>query len=93
MSDFPPPGYLGLLKELFKNSSFRYVFAFSRKINLLVLIPTFAITALFISGMIDSGWMQQLMDFLSRNLSMVQSYSYHCAKVLPDMSAFFNCFE
>jgi len=93
MSNFPPPGYFGLLSELFKNSSFRYVFAFARKINLLVLVPVFGITALFISGMIDSGWMQQLTDFLSSNLSTLQSYSYRCAKTLPDITRFFNCFE
>ena len=93
MNDFPPPGYFGLLKELFKNSSFRYVFAFARKINLLVLIPAFTITALFISGMIDSGWMQQLTDFLSNHLAMLQSYSYRCARVLPNIPAFINCFD
>lgn len=93
MSEFPPPGYFGLLKELSKDSWFRYVLAFTRKINLLVLIPTFAITGLFISGMIDSGWMQQLLDFLSKHLGVLQSYSYRCAKVLPDIGAFFNCFE
>lgn len=93
MSDFPPPGYFGLLRELFKNASFRYVFAFARKINLLILIPAFTITALFISGMIDSGWMQQLTNFLSENLGTLQSYSYRCAKILPNLPAFFSCFE
>ena len=93
MSDFPPPGYFGLLTELFKNSWFRYVFAFARKINLLVLIPVFAITGLFISGMIDSGWMQQLTDFLSGTLHMLESYSYRCSRELPNIPAFINCFE
>ncbi len=67
MSEFPPPGYFGLLSELFKNSAFRYVFAFARRVNLFVLIPAFTITALFISGMIDSGWMDQLLNFLTSN--------------------------
>lgn len=93
MSDFPPPGYFGLLRELFKNSSFRYLFGFTRKINLLVLIPVFAITALFISGMIDSGWMQQLTSFLTDTLAMLQTYSYRCARTLPNVQAFFRCFE
>lgn len=93
MSEFPPPGYFGLLAELFKNSWFRYVFAFARRINLLVLIPAFAITGLFISGMIDSGWMDQILNFLSSNLANLQSYSYRCAKTLPNIANFINCFE
>lgn len=93
MSDFPPPGYFGLLRELFKNSWFQYVFAFARKINLLVLLPTFAIAGLFISGMIDSGWMEKILDFLTSNLSTLQSYSYRCAQTLPDIARFVDCFE
>lgn len=93
MTDFPPPGYFGLLRELFKNSWFRYVFAFARRINLLVLIPVFAITGLFLSGLADSGWMQQITDFLSYHLSVLQSYSYRCARALPDIADFINCFE
>jgi hypothetical protein len=58
-----------------------------------VLIPVFTITALFISGLMDSGLMDQLLGFLTGNLAMLQSYSYRCARVLPDIANFFRCFE
>ena len=84
---------LGFYDALFKNSSFRFVAAFAKKINLLILIPVFSITALFISGMIDSGFMQQLLDFLTQQLNMLQSYSYRCARLLPDIGAYVACFK
>lgn len=93
MSSFPPPGYFGLLKELFKNSSFLYVLAFVRKMNLLILIPVFAITAAFIQGITDSGWLTQLIDFLQYHLGVLHSYTYRCSRALPDVMKFFNCFE
>ena len=93
MSSFPPPGYFGLLQELFKNSSFRYVFAFVRKINLIILIPVFTMTALFIQGITDSGWLAQLLDFLQYHLSVLQSYTYRCSRMLPNIMNFVNCFE
>lgn len=93
MSSFPPPGYFGLLKELFKNSNFLYVLAFVRKINLIILIPVFAITALFIQGITDSGWLGQLLDFLQYHLGVLQSYTYRCSRMLPNIMNFINCFE
>lgn len=93
MPSFLPPGYLGLLQELYKNASFRSVLLFVRKINLIILIPVFGITLAFIQGITDSGWLEQLIDFLQYHLGVLQSYTYRCSRALPDIMKFVNCFE
>lgn len=90
---FPPPGYLGLLGQLYQFGWFRFLLAFTRKISLIVLLPVFAIAGLFVMGITDSGWLQQLLDFLTHHLETLQGYAYNCARTLPDMQRFINCFE
>lgn len=78
---FPQAGPLGI------------IIAFTKKINIIVLGPVIAITAAFIMGITDSGWAADLFSFLSSTLADLETYSYKCAKVLPDIGAYFACFK
>lgn len=77
---FPQAGPLGI------------IIGFTRKINLLVLGPVLAITAAGIMGITDSGWAGQLFDFLSSTLSGLEGSAYRCTKLLPDITAYVQCF-
>lgn len=68
------------------------ILAFTRKINLLVLGPVLAITAAGIMGMTDSGFAGQLFDFLTTTLSGLEGSAYRCTKLLPDITAYVECF-
>ncbi len=106
MSDFKlpkdftaPQGFIGTvfsgLGGLFKKLEPNLIFIFGHvlKLKTIVLIPVFAITAMFLAGLSDSGFLDTLFGFLSDKLAMLQSSAYCAGKSLPNMNAFMRCFE
>lgn len=69
------------------------ILGFVRMVNMVVLIPVLMISAAFIMGITDSGFAASMMNFLTETLNMLHTYAYRCAKQLPDVVGYVECFR
>lgn len=75
------------------NSAILVLLGFVRTINVVILIPVVAICVAFIGGITDSGFAYDMFTFLTEKLEGLRAVTYTCAKTLPDMVAYVECFR